>query len=72
MTELRQMDGRHFVIVEWSHLANGCTIKMCLHPSDVISLSIISGRNNMRYKYYRISFGIFMCDALVASCATAH
>ena len=59
MIELRQMDVRHFKIVECSHLANN---KTWLHRVDVISLSIMSGRNrsNMRYKYYRICFGICM------------
>ena len=27
MIELRHMDVRHFVIIECSHLANGCTTK---------------------------------------------
>ena len=31
----------------------------------------MSGHNDMRYKYYRICFGVCMqfCDALIASCA---
>ena len=51
--------------------------QMWLHPFDVISLSIMSGRNNIRYKYYKICFGIYMraesvTSVLVASCATVH
>ena len=73
MIELRHMDVRHLVIIEYSHLANGCTIKMWLHRFDVISLYIMLGRNNVRYKYYMICFGICMQSLLpVESCATIH
>ena len=63
MIELRHMDVRHFVIIECTQLANGCTIKHAsvqtwLHQFDVILLSIMSASNNIRYKYYRICFGI--------------
>ena len=34
--------------------------KTWLHRFDVISLYIMSGRNNMRYKYYRICLRICM------------
>ena len=56
--ELRHLEVPHFVIEESRHLAKGCTAK-----SDCISLMFanyrMSGRNNMRYKYYRICFGIW-------------
>ena len=53
MIELRHLDERHFVIEESRHLMNGCTASKCnvLDRFDVISLSFISGRNDMRFKY---------------------
>ena len=56
MIELRHLNVRHFVTKELSHLAT----EMLLYSVDVVSLSIMSGRNNMRYRYYRICFGICM------------
>ena len=63
MIELRHMDVCLFVIIiERRHLVNGCTTQlMWLLRFDVISLSIVSGRNNMRrYQYCMICFGICM------------
>ena len=66
MIELRHMDVRHFVI-EYHHLAKGCKIKCGyprVHMFEVISLSIMSGRNNMLYMLYtycRMCFGIDQC-----------
>ena len=40
------MDDHHFVIIQCGHLANGCT-----HRFDIISLSIMSGHNKMRYTH---------------------
>ena len=57
MIELCHMDVRHFVIIQCSKWLHN---QMWLHLFDVISLSIMSGCNNMRYKYYRICFGICM------------
>ena len=59
MIELRHLDVHHFVIEEcqsneWLHN------QMWLHWFDIISLSFVSGCNNMRYKYYMICFGKFM------------
>ena len=34
--------------------------QMWLHRFDIMSLPVMSGRNNMRYNYYRICFGICM------------
>ena len=48
MIELRHLDVRHFVIEESRHLAN------------VAQSAIMSGHNNMQYKYRRICFGICM------------
>ena len=48
MIELRHMDVRHFVIIECSNLANGCTIKcdciglMLFHNLSVVSLEVRS------------------------------
>ena len=47
------MIARHFVAIK-KRFHN----QMWLHRFDVISLSIMSGRNYMRYKYYRICFGM--------------
>ena len=61
MIELRHMDIRE-------RLHN----LMWLHRFDVVSLSFMSGRNNMRYKYYRFvsAYAYRVSDAFVASCAT--
>ena len=44
--------------------------KMLLHLFDGIFVPIVSGHNNMRYKYHRIMFK--GCEALVASFETVH
>ena len=50
---------------------------MWLHRMDVILQSIMSGHNNMLYKYYSNCSGIYthactVCDAMVASYATTE
>ena len=59
--QLRHMDIRHFVILECRHLANGCVLKCgCIGLMLFCNLSIMSGHNNMLYKYYRNCSGICM------------
>ena len=58
--QLSHLDPRHFVIIECRHLANGCVLKCGCIGFDVISQSIMSGHNNMLYKYYRNCSGICM------------
>ena len=70
----RTMDVRHFVIIECSHLANGCTIKygrigliLCRYLSCLGA--IICYINTIAFvSVYAFRF----CDALVASCSTAR
>ena len=59
MIELRHVDVRHFVIPPSSERLQN---QMLLHQFDVIRLaiSIMSGHNDMRYKYCRICVGICM------------
>ena len=74
MIALRHMDKCHFVIIEGSHLANGCTIKcacigLMLFRYQSCLGTIICNINTIE------SVSVYackVCDALVASCATAH
>ena len=59
MIALRHMDVRHFVIIDCSHLVNGCTIKCGCISFDVVSLSIICLCAIIYYyNYYRICFSV--------------
>ena len=74
MIELRRMDGRHFVIIECSRLANGCKIKCgCI---DLMLFRYLSCVGAIRCDINTIGFvsvyACRVCDALVASCATTH
>ena len=74
MIDPRHMDIRHFVIIECSHLANGCTIKcgcidLMLFPYLSRLGAIICDINTIGYVSV---YARRVCDALVASCATAH
>ena len=50
MIELRHMDVRHFFYYRVEQCSERLHNQMWLHRFDVISLSIMSGCNNMRYK----------------------
>ena len=54
--ELHRLDLLHFVIEECRHLAN-CSTAKCGCIGLILFRYLVSGRNNMRYKYYRIYFG---------------
>ncbi len=63
------------MILDCRHLANGCILKCgCIDDRfDVISQSIMSGHNNMLYKYYLAivpAYACNVCEALVAIDAT--
>ena len=66
------MDARHFVIIEGSHLANGCTIKSgCIGLTLLRYISclgaIICYINTIGFVSV---YACKVCDALVANCAT--
>ena len=73
MIEPRHMDVCHFVIIECSHLLNGCTIKC-----GCIGLMLFQYLSSLGAIMCHINTGVVsvyacrVCDALVASGATAH
>ena len=68
MIELNHMDVHHFVIIESSHLANGCTIKC-----GCIGLMLFRYLSCLGAIICHINTGVVtvyacrVCDALVAS-----
>ena len=76
MIELRHVDVRHFVIYERRHLSNGCTIKwrcidLILFRYESCLAAIICDINTIGL-VSEYAYTCRVCDALVASCATAR
>ena len=74
MIELRHMDARHCVIIECSHLPNGCTIKcggigLMLFRYLAFLGAIVCDINTIEFVSV---YACRVCYALVAGCATAH
>ena len=74
MFELRHMDDCHFVIIECSHLANGCTLECgCIGVTLFRYLSCLGA---IIFNTNTIGFvsvcACRVCDAFVASCVTVH
>ena len=74
MIDLRHVDVRHYVIIECSHLANGCTIDCgCIGLMLFRNLSYMGA---MICHIITIGFvSVYVCrvcDVVVSSCANTH
>ena len=56
-----------FAILQFTNVPSNERLhnQMCLHRFDIILLSIMSGLNNMRYKYYMICFCMHAAESVM-------